>query len=122
MDIYFPLQFVSQVDLEKHDKVSSGKYTIGLGQQGLAFVTDREDIYSITLTGEILAICASFRFDFNELVASLAHFVICPRSRDESDGEVQNPLLVDRPLGSGDGNHHGSQQSGQNGADAAVQR
>jgi len=33
------------------DGVSSGKYTIGLGQEYMAFTDDREDINSIALTG-----------------------------------------------------------------------
>lgn len=37
-------------DLEKHDGVPSGKYTVGLGQQGLAFCGDREDAVSMALT------------------------------------------------------------------------
>lgn len=37
-------------DLEKHDGVPSGKYTVGLGQQGLAFCGDREDPVSMALT------------------------------------------------------------------------
>lgn len=37
-------------DLEKHDGVPSGKYTVGLGQQGMAFVGDREDAVSMGLT------------------------------------------------------------------------
>jgi hydroxymethylglutaryl-CoA synthase len=36
--------------LEKFDGVSSGKYTIGLGQTNMGFVNDREDIYSMALT------------------------------------------------------------------------
>lgn len=44
------LQCVNQAELEKHDGVSSGKYTIGLGQTNMAFVNDREDIYSMCLT------------------------------------------------------------------------
>ena len=36
---------------EKFDNVSAGKYTIGLGQQHLAFIEDREDVYSMALTG-----------------------------------------------------------------------
>jgi len=51
MDIYFPKTAVSQSDLEKFDKVASGKYTIGLGQKNMAFVGDREDVISIALTG-----------------------------------------------------------------------
>ena len=50
MECYFPKQFVSQSDLEQHDKVSSGKYTIGLGQDAMSFTTDREDICSISMT------------------------------------------------------------------------
>eukprot|EP00343_Euplotes_focardii_P008121 CAMPEP_0205819352 /NCGR_PEP_ID=MMETSP0206-20130828/1689_1 /ASSEMBLY_ACC=CAM_ASM_000279 /TAXON_ID=36767 /ORGANISM="Euplotes focardii, Strain TN1" /LENGTH=470 /DNA_ID=CAMNT_0053112845 /DNA_START=20 /DNA_END=1432 /DNA_ORIENTATION=- len=50
MDIYFPSQYVDQGDMEDHDGASKGKYTIGLGQHGLAYCTDVEDIYSISLT------------------------------------------------------------------------
>jgi len=32
--------------------VPKGKYTIGLGQQYLSYVDDREDINSIALTGK----------------------------------------------------------------------
>lgn len=45
-----PLQYVAQSDLEKYDNIPAGKYTIGLGQTNMAFVNDREDIYSLTLT------------------------------------------------------------------------
>ena len=47
---YFPKQFVSQSDLEQYSKVSSGKYTIGLGQDAMSFTTDREDVCSISMT------------------------------------------------------------------------
>jgi hydroxymethylglutaryl-CoA synthase len=50
MDIYFPSSYVDQADLEEHDKVAKGKYTIGLGQSGLAYCGDREDIYSMCMT------------------------------------------------------------------------
>lgn len=50
MDMYFPRQYVKQSDLELFDGVSAGKYTIGLGQQCLSFVNDREDVYSIALS------------------------------------------------------------------------
>ena len=83
MDCYFPQHYVKQSDLgtavssptphlsitwrglircvccpgitEEFDKVSAGKYTVGLGQQCLAFVNDREDVYSIALTGMVWA-------------------------------------------------------------------
>lgn len=47
---YFPKTYVSQEDLEKFDKVDSGKYTIGLMQENMGFCTDLEDINSIALT------------------------------------------------------------------------
>jgi hydroxymethylglutaryl-CoA synthase len=50
MDIYFPRTYVSQTKLEQFSNVETGKFTIGLGQEDLAFVSDREDIYSMCLT------------------------------------------------------------------------
>lgn len=50
MEIYFPKKCVDQAELEQHDKVGQGKYTVGLGQHRMAFVSDREDINSICLT------------------------------------------------------------------------
>ncbi|KAF3906656.1 hypothetical protein ABW20_dc0109707 [Dactylellina cionopaga] len=50
IEIYFPTQCVDQVELEKFDGVSAGKYTIGLGQTKMAFCDDREDIYSLAMT------------------------------------------------------------------------
>ncbi|KNC70051.1 hypothetical protein SARC_17428, partial [Sphaeroforma arctica JP610] len=35
---------------EKQDSVTTGKYTIGLGQDHMAYCTDLEDIHSIALT------------------------------------------------------------------------
>ncbi|KAL2755879.1 hypothetical protein ACRALDRAFT_1057190 [Sodiomyces alcalophilus JCM 7366] len=50
IEIYFPSQYVEQSELEKFDGVSTGKYTIGLGQTKMSFCDDREDIYSLGLT------------------------------------------------------------------------
>ncbi|CAG4947716.1 unnamed protein product [Colias eurytheme] len=50
MEIYFPSQYVDQVELEKFDEVAAGKYTIGLGQSKMSFCSDREDINSICMT------------------------------------------------------------------------
>ncbi|XP_035698776.1 hydroxymethylglutaryl-CoA synthase, cytoplasmic-like [Branchiostoma floridae] len=50
MEMYFPAQYVDQSQLEEFDGVSSGKYTIGLGQQKMGFCSDREDINSLCLT------------------------------------------------------------------------
>ncbi len=51
MDAYFPNQMVPQNDMEVADGVSTGKYTVGLGQKEMGFVAgDREDINSISMT------------------------------------------------------------------------
>lgn len=50
IECYFPLQFVDQQKLEIFDNVSTGKYTIGLGQCKMSFCLDNEDINSICLT------------------------------------------------------------------------
>lgn len=39
--------------METFDGVSAGKYTIGLGQEKMAFIDDREDIQSVCLTGNV---------------------------------------------------------------------
>ena len=51
IEAYFPNQYVLQSELEQHDGVSSGKYTKGLGQNRMAFLsTDREDTVSMCMT------------------------------------------------------------------------
>ncbi|KAI9076636.1 hypothetical protein K1719_041109 [Acacia pycnantha] len=49
-DIYFPPSYVQQQALEAHDGASKGKYTIGLGQDSMAFCTELEDVISMSLT------------------------------------------------------------------------
>jgi hypothetical protein len=51
MDTYFPKNYVAQADLEAFDKVDAGKYVKGLEQTNMAFTDDREDIYSMSLSG-----------------------------------------------------------------------
>lgn len=50
IEMYFPSVYVDQSDLEVYDSVSSGKYTVGLGQTRMGFCSDREDIQSLCLT------------------------------------------------------------------------
>lgn len=50
LEIVVPSMYVNQADLELHDGVSKGKYTIGLGQERMAFCSDREDVVSLSLT------------------------------------------------------------------------
>lgn len=50
LELAVPSRYVNQVDLELHDNVSKGKYTIGLGQENMSFCSDREDVISLCLT------------------------------------------------------------------------
>ncbi|KDQ26574.1 hypothetical protein PLEOSDRAFT_1071633 [Pleurotus ostreatus PC15] len=49
MEVYFPRRCISEAELEEFDGVSKGKYTIGLGQEYMAWPDDREDINSFAL-------------------------------------------------------------------------
>ncbi|KAM0024210.1 putative hydroxymethylglutaryl-CoA synthase [Helianthus debilis subsp. tardiflorus] len=50
MEIYFPPTCIQQDILEDFDGVSKGKYTIGLGQDCMAFCSEVEDVISMGLT------------------------------------------------------------------------
>ena len=50
LEAYTPSTYVKQAALEEHMGVPAGKYTLGLGQEGLAVTGDAEDINSICLT------------------------------------------------------------------------
>lgn len=50
LEVYIPNTYVSHEELETYDGVSKGKYTVGLGQRGMGFCSDAEDICSLSLT------------------------------------------------------------------------
>ena len=50
IEVYTPSTYISQSDLEEHSGVSKGKYTLGLGQDGLGITGDAEDVNSLSLT------------------------------------------------------------------------
>ncbi|ETN12090.1 hydroxymethylglutaryl-CoA synthase [Phytophthora nicotianae INRA-310] len=50
MEVHFPSDFVDQREMETFDGVGSGKYTLGLGQLGMAVPGDREDVNALALT------------------------------------------------------------------------
>lgn len=50
IEVFFPSTYVNQAELEQFDKVSKGKYTIGLGQQNMAFASGFQDVVSLSLT------------------------------------------------------------------------
>ncbi|EGV65944.1 3-hydroxy-3-methylglutaryl coenzyme A synthase [Yamadazyma tenuis] len=66
LEIYIPSEYVNQEDLEKFDGIPQGKYTIGLGQTNMAFVNDREDIYSLCLTS-FSKLIKNYNIDVNKI-------------------------------------------------------
>ena len=50
MEVYTPSTYISQEELEDHCGVSKGRYTIGLGQEGMGLCGDCEDVNSLALT------------------------------------------------------------------------
>jgi len=50
IQVYIPHRAVLLSDLETASNISPGKYTLGLGQHCMSFVSDNEDIHSISLT------------------------------------------------------------------------
>jgi len=50
MQVYTPSTYILQSQLEEHSGVPAGKFTIGLGQHGLAVCGDNEDVNSLALT------------------------------------------------------------------------
>ena len=50
IEVYTPSTYVKQEALEEHSGASPGKFTIGLGQDGLAVCGDAEDVNSLCLT------------------------------------------------------------------------
>lgn len=53
-------RLIALLSTEKFDNVPSGKYQIGLGQDTMAYVGDREDINSMCLTGPFSLASVSF--------------------------------------------------------------
>ncbi|KAI1337042.1 hydroxymethylglutaryl-CoA synthase, partial [Xylariaceae sp. FL0016] len=66
IELYSPSQYVEQSELEKFDGVSTGKYTIGLGQTKMTFCDDREDIYSFALTA-VSKLLKNYNIDPNSI-------------------------------------------------------
>ncbi|KAJ6840496.1 hydroxymethylglutaryl-CoA synthase [Iris pallida] len=66
MEIYFPPTCVQQEAMEVHDGVSRGKYTIGLGQDCMAFCTEVEDVISMSLT-VVSSLLEKYKIDPKEI-------------------------------------------------------
>ncbi|KGO50088.1 Hydroxymethylglutaryl-coenzyme A synthase C-terminal [Penicillium expansum] len=66
LEIYFPSRYVPQSELETYLGASTGKFTIGLGQQKMSFCDDREDLYSMALTA-VSSLLEKYRIDPNTI-------------------------------------------------------
>ncbi|OJJ72512.1 hypothetical protein ASPBRDRAFT_123329 [Aspergillus brasiliensis CBS 101740] len=66
MEIYVPAQCLDQTLFEKHQGVSAGKYTIGLGLQCMNYCTDREDVCSLALTA-VSSLLRKYSIDPNSI-------------------------------------------------------
>ncbi|KAI9316906.1 hydroxymethylglutaryl-CoA synthase [Dichotomocladium elegans] len=66
LEMYFPSRCVDQSEMETFDGVSAGKYTIGLGQEKMAFIDDREDIQSICLTA-VQSLMEKHNISYNDI-------------------------------------------------------
>lgn len=66
IEVYFPSTYVAQEDMEVANGVSQGKYTIGLGQDAMAFTGDREDINSVCLS-VVQSLMEKYSIDPNEI-------------------------------------------------------
>ncbi|KAG7397428.1 hypothetical protein PHYBOEH_000782 [Phytophthora boehmeriae] len=62
MEVHFPSDYVDQSEMERFDGVSSGKYTVGLGQLGMAIPGDREDVNALALTA-VSKLLSKFQVD-----------------------------------------------------------
>ncbi|KAF7896307.1 hypothetical protein EAF00_006321 [Botryotinia globosa] len=62
----YPKNCLDQTLFEKHQAVSAGKYTIGLGLQYMNFCTDREDVCSLALTA-VSSLLRKFDIDPNSI-------------------------------------------------------
>ncbi|KAJ9481804.1 hypothetical protein VN97_g11655 [Penicillium thymicola] len=66
LEIYFPSRYVPQSELETYLGASTGKFTIGLGQQKMSFCDDREDLYSMALTA-VSSLLEKYKIDANTI-------------------------------------------------------
>ncbi|KAF5460744.1 hypothetical protein F2P56_020591 [Juglans regia] len=66
VEIYFPPTCIQQESLEAHDGASKGKYTIGLGQDCMAFCTEVEDVISMSLTA-VTSLLEKYGIDAKEI-------------------------------------------------------
>eukprot|EP00166_Cyanidium_caldarium_P000417 ctg_1159.g406 len=66
IEVYFPQQAVRQAELERYDQAPPGKYTVGLGQEAMAFCGDREDVRSMCMT-VVQTLMEKHRVDYNDI-------------------------------------------------------
>ena len=87
MEWYSPQTYVAQTSLEKQDGCE-GKYTIGLGQQQMAFADSREDVGSLLLTA-----CARLLENYNIDPKSVGRLEVGTETLIDKSTSVKTSLL-----------------------------
>ena len=98
MEAYFPNNVLPQTALEEADGCA-GKYTVGLGQESLAFFDDREDVASVLLSALVRLLegyGVTTRLAFTPSLIELGP--ILPYSDEGMTGQVTMTNASDRPV------------------------
>ena len=87
MEWYAPQSFVAQTSLEAQDDCA-GKYVVGLGQERMAFVDDREDIASVLATA-----CARLLKTYDVDPADVGRLEVGTETLTDKSKSVKTALL-----------------------------
>lgn len=89
LEVYVPALAVAAADLEAADGVSPGKYTEGLGQSHMAFVSDREDVTSLALTATSRLLAST-----GLSPAAVGYVAVASESRGDRSKSIKSSLMA----------------------------
>ena len=88
MQVYFPQWYVDQSELEIHDNVPFGKYTIGLGQCTMAFCDMDEDVISMAMT-----VVEKLLSDYNIDASSIGRIEVGSESNPDRSKSIKSHIV-----------------------------
>uniref|UniRef100_A0AC34Q863 Hydroxymethylglutaryl-CoA synthase n=1 Tax=Panagrolaimus sp. JU765 TaxID=591449 RepID=A0AC34Q863_9BILA len=88
IQVYFPRNYVSAVDLEAHYSEPTGKYTEGLGLMEMGFCYDNEDINSIALT-----VTSNLMKDYNIAPNDIGYLAVGTETLVDKSKSVKTHLM-----------------------------
>src|SRR5436305_90295 len=88
MQVYFPQWYVDQSELEIHDNVPMGKYTIGLGQCTMAFCDMDEDVISMAMT-----VVGNLLTDYNIDADSIGRIEVGSESNPDRSKSIKSHIV-----------------------------